>query len=146
MQETEEASVELIKTRKQAAIMLDFVHETLDQGSFAVAPGVIVSRLFPVLARRNDRDRTVIDDKSDQIVVVIAAITQDILADFLSQQGLGLGTLMAFAARQDKTQGFAQPISFDMDFGAKATLTPTERLSGLSTLFLRLQQHRGEHG
>src|SRR5215510_14022378 len=112
MQETEEASVELIKTRKQATIMLDFVHETFDQGSFAVAPGVVVSRLFPVLARGNDGDRTMIDDISDQIVVVIAAISQDIVADFLPQQGLGLGTLMAFATRQDKTQGIAQSISF----------------------------------
>lgn len=144
MQEAQKATVELIKTRENTTKMLNLVHQALNQSPLMVAPLVIGSWLFPVFARWDDGERTVGDDKSDQVIVVVAAIRQNILAQLLPQQSLGLGTFMAFTTGQDKVQGVAQSIGFDMDFGTKAARTPTERLGGLPTVFLRLQQRTDE--
>jgi len=146
MQERQEAGVELIKTREDPTVMLDFVHKTLDQGSLPVAPGVVGSGFFPVLAGGNDWDCPLVGDKSKQFIAVVTAIGQDILPDFLAQQALSLGNVVTFTTRQEETQRVAQSIGFDMDFAAKATPTPPQRLGGLSTVFLRPQQRTGERG
>src|SRR5207244_11232221 len=55
MHEAEEVSRGLFVARRDAALVLDSVHETLDQVPFFVQVLVVVSRLLAVALGRNDR-------------------------------------------------------------------------------------------
>jgi len=90
--------------------LLNLIEKTLDQSPFAVAPSVVRTRLLPVFARRNDWDRPPVNDKGDEVITIKGALAQDIFPDLLAQQGLALGTLMAFTTGQNEPQGIPQPI------------------------------------
>ena len=142
MQETKETASELVKAREDTTKMLDLVEKTLDQGAFSIAPGIILTWLLPILARRDDRDRTVVKDEGYQVITIEGPIPQDIVPDLVAQQRFGLRALMAFAPRQEEAQRITQPIDFGMDFSAKAAATPPQGLRVLPTVFLTLPLHR----
>jgi hypothetical protein len=136
MQETQKPASKLVKAREDMTKLLDLVKKTLDQRPFPVAPGIILTRRLTILARRDNWNRAVVNDKGPQVIAIESAIPQDVVSNLVTQQRFGLGTLMAFATGQDKAQGIAQSVDFRMDFGAKAAPTPPQRLCGLSTVFL----------
>ena len=74
-QETEIALAQLLKTRKDAAIMLDLVDETLYQMTFLVEVLVILPALLSILARRNDNFRFFVNNHLDEVVSIIGAIS-----------------------------------------------------------------------
>jgi len=43
--------------------MLDFIHETFDQRTFAISIGIILAGLLAVFARRDDGNRSVLKTK-----------------------------------------------------------------------------------
>jgi hypothetical protein len=136
MQKAKETAGKFVKAREDMTKLLDLVEKTLDQSPFPVAPGIIFAWLLAILARRDNRDRSVIKDKGNQVIAIEGAIPQDVIPDLVTQQRLGLRTLMTFATGQDEAQGITQPIDFGMDFGAKAAATPSQRLRVLPTVFL----------
>ena len=116
--------------------MLDFVDKALDQGAFPITIRIVLARLLAIFTRRNHRNRIMFKNKSDQIIAIIGAISQDIVTQLVAQERLALGTIMAFTAGQREAQGIAQRIRFYMDFGAESTATAPQGLGILSTVFL----------
>ncbi len=145
MQKAKETAGELVEAREDVTKMLDLVEKTLDQSPFAVAPSIIVTRYLPILARRDDRDRAVVNDKGNEIITIKGTVCQNVIPDLFAQQRFGLCTLVTFATRQDKVQGITQPIDFGMDFGAKPAPTPSQGLRVLPTVFLTPPLHTDGH-
>src|SRR5438067_2039386 len=77
MHEAEEVSRGLFVARRDAAVVLDSVHETLDQVPFFVQVLVVVSRLLAVALGRNGRLCSVRFNGLDEGVAVIARVGQD---------------------------------------------------------------------
>ena len=134
-QEAKIALSELVKTRKDTTIMLDFVHKTFDQMPFTIAPGIVVSRLLTVGSGWNNRLGATVENKIDEVIGIIAPIRQDILANKVTHQRNGLGDVMALSSRQAQTQRIAQRVYAGVDFGAETAPRTSKPLSGLSSSF-----------
>src|SRR5439155_13680803 len=93
MHEAEEVSRGLFVARRDAALVLDSVHETLDQVPFFVQVLVVVSRLLAVALGRNDRLCSVRFNGLDEGVAVIALVGQDGLGLVALQKRLRLGDI-----------------------------------------------------
>ena len=145
MQKAKETAGELVKAREDMTKMLDLVEKALDQRPFPVAPGVILTRRFTILARRNDWDCPLLDDEGNELITIESAVCQHIVPNLLAQQRFTLGALVAFAPGQDEVQGITQSIDFGMDFGAKPAPTAPQGLRVLSTLFLTPPPHTDGH-
>jgi hypothetical protein len=115
--------------------VLDFVEEALDQMAFTVQVMVIVTRLFAVATRRNNRGSLMFKNKSQQIITVIATVSQEVGKAQAIQERLGLRDVMPLSASEPKPQGITQAIYTDVDFGAEATSAASQGLILLSTSF-----------
>jgi hypothetical protein len=78
MQKAKETAGQLVKAREDMTTMLDLVEKTLDQSPFTVAPGVILTRDLTILARRDDWDRPVVNDKGNEIITIEGAVCQNV--------------------------------------------------------------------
>ena len=74
-------------------------------------------------------------DKSQEIITVIASVSQEIGKRQAIQERLCLCDVVALSASEPKTQRLAQPIYAEVDFGAEAASTASQGLGGLSTSF-----------
>src|SRR5438874_3890775 len=100
MHEAEEVSRGLFVARRDAAVVLDSVHETLDQVPFFVQVLVVVSRLLAVALGRNDRLCSVRFNGLDEGVAVIALVGQDGLGLVALQKRLRLGDIRLLPGSQ----------------------------------------------
>src|SRR5258706_13729129 len=116
--------------------MLDFVHETLDQMAFTIAPGVILVGHETVGFGRNNGKRLMRHNELDKGISIIASVSQNMLKDQTVQQANGLGDVMPFAAGQPQAPRIAQTIDTHMAFGGKSTTRTPQALCGLPTVFL----------
>ena len=126
---------QFVEARKDTAEMLDLVDETFDQMTLPVPPAVIVAGLLGTLVRWNDRYCPLLDNPIDQRLSGVAAICNNVLSAQTFQQCLSLGTFVRLSRRQAHTQGIAQPVDGEMDFGAETTSTTPQRLALLSAAF-----------
>jgi hypothetical protein len=136
MQKPKKTAGELIKSREKMAVVLDFVHETFDQGPFVIAIGVVLARFLAIFTRWNNRNGPTIKNKLNEVITVITPIRQHMVTRFIAQQRFCLSDVMPFTAGQDEVQRVPQGIHFDMDFGAEPTSTTPQRLGFLSSVFL----------
>jgi hypothetical protein len=81
-------------------VVLDPVHETLDQVPFFVQVLVVVSRLLAVALGWNDRLRSVRFNGLDEGVAVIALVGQDGLGLVALQKRLRLGDIRLLPGSQ----------------------------------------------
>ncbi len=81
-------------------MLLELVHEAFHQSTLAVKPGVILALLPAVPARRDNRNRPLLDDMGQQVIAIIGSIGNHILSHLLPQQVFALRAIMPFAASQ----------------------------------------------
>lgn len=133
---------QLVKTREDTPIMLDFVDETLDQMTFPVQMGIIVPYVLAPSARRNNRRRVSVQHPRAKMPGIVAPIGNDVLAGVPGNQGGRLGDVVTLPCSHEETQWIAQAIHTDVNLGAEASPTASQCLSGLSTVFLKLLRHK----
>lgn len=96
---------------------------------------VVCTRLSSVFPRRDDRDGFALGDECNELGAVLSFVSNDVLAVEVSQQGLGLGNVMAMATCQQNMKRIAQAIYQDVDFGAEPTSAAAQRLRFRPTVF-----------
>lgn len=91
---------QLVVPGKDAPIVFNFVDEAFDQMPFLIEVGVVRSLLNPTFTRRNDRNCFMVDDKGENNISIVAAVSNHVVPDTASQQGFGLRDIMSLTACQ----------------------------------------------
>lgn len=130
------ALVQFLKSRKQTAVMLDLVEETLNQVPFLVPMFVIIACFFAVFTSRDDRFSAFCGDFLQKQARIIRTVRNCTFKIEIGNQFFSLGNVMPLAARQPKPQRVSQGIYAGMDFGAEPSSAAAERLGCLATVFL----------
>jgi len=82
-------------------------------------------------------------DKSQEIITVIASVSQEIGKKQAIQERLCLRDIVALTASEPKPQRIAQSIYADVDFGAEAASATSQGLDSLSTSFFEAPAAHG---
>lgn len=80
--------------------MFDFVDEAFDQMPFLIEMGIVRSLLNPTFTRRNDRNCFMVDNKGENIIGIVAAVGNHVVADTARQQSFGLRDIMSLTTSQ----------------------------------------------
>ncbi len=139
MQKTKIRAIQFLKTGKDAAKMLDFVHKTFHQMTLSIQPFIVLPQDFSPLVGWNDGVDAPLEQKGNKILSRIATIRDQLVKIKAFEQGIGLGDVMALSCRQQQAQRVAQRIHRHMDFTAKAAPTTAKRLF---TVFFRFPPRR----
>lgn len=145
MEKAQVTGRQFVEARKDPTEMLDLVDETFDQMALTIQPSVVVTGLLGTLVRRNDGNRPLFNNPIDQRLSGVATIGNHVLSWQVCQQSVRLGTFMHLSRRQPYTQRITQAVHSDMDFGAKATPTTSQRLLRLSAAFFVRQPRKDAH-
>ena len=129
------ALVQFFKTRKQTAIMLDLVEETLHQVPLFVPMFVVSAGFFAVFASRNDRFSAFFSDFLQKWARIIGAVRIRTFKFEIRDQIFRLSNVMPLATRQKKAQGIPEGVYAGMDFGAEPAPAAAEGLLGLPPFF-----------
>ena len=123
--------------------MLDLIDETLHQVPLFVEVPVIVAGLLAVFAGRNDRFDCFVGKDLQKIIGIVRAIGDQELKFIICDQCFCLSNVMTLPGGQKKAQRVPQGIDIYMNLGAKPTSTPSECLSGLTTVFFSAPATQG---
>ena len=125
VQEAEVASGKLVKAREDAAVLLDLVDEAFDQVALSIQMSVKVASLCSVLAGRNDRNSAHLLDLFNELVGVIASVSDYEVGFSAFDESRTLGHVMGLSSSEQEVQGIAQGIHAGVDLGAEATSAAT---------------------
>ena len=137
--ETEKAKIplgQLLKSRKDTAIVLDLADEALDQMTFFVKMLIVAIRLRTVRPRWDHGLCTTIDHRLPEIVGVVRLVRDHKLAFVPVDERVGLSDIVPLSAGQREAQGVAQGIHTDMDLRAETAPATSQGLLRLPAVFL----------
>ena len=115
--------------------MLDLVHKTLHQMTFAVQPVIISRGLLTVRARWDNRCGTLFEQDLAKVIGIVASIGNQIFTLKIRDQAFSLRDVVTLPTRQRKSQRIAQRVHRHMDFGGETAPAAPQCLRGLPTVF-----------
>ena len=145
MQKAEIAAGQLVKTRKDTAIMFDFVDKTLHQMTLTIKPLIVRSLslfAFGSLVRWNDWFHFLRNNPVVEILSRIAPVSNDSVEGQSFHEKHCLTNVRFLSSRQVQPYRVAQSIDCDMNLGGEPTTTTAQRLRFLSTPFFVPQRRR----
>lgn len=134
MDACQKVSGELIITGSDAAKMLEFIEEALDQVSFAVEYEIAGPRIFAVSLGWDDRSDAALVESFDKRVGVVSFVAQQCPWIDILDQRLRAGKIMHLTCRQHQFDRIAQGVYKRMDFGGQPSAGSAD---GLRTVFFR---------
>jgi hypothetical protein len=117
--------------------------------TFTIAPFIVIPFRLGSLMGWNDNLDAVFSQPIDKLLRGIASIGNQAFKVKAINQNQSLGDVVSLPGSQAQPQGIAQTIDGNMDFGAEATATASQRLIRLLvTFFVRLlrKDERGQGG
>lgn len=135
--------IQLFESRKETAIVLDFVEKTFHQVSLLVKMAIKVSLFFAVFAGWYHRFRLFFCNLLQELIRVIRAICYHTLKCKISNQIIGLSNVMSLPTRQEKSQWIPQAIYTRMDLGAEPASAAPKGLGFLAATFFRAPAAHG---
>jgi hypothetical protein len=113
----------LLKTRKDAAKVLELVEPALNQMPLFVQMSIQFTGVLAIGARGNHGDCSALLNGRNQCIGVVAFVGNHMGRLPVVEQGFGLGNVADLASGQDKGQGSSQSIHQRMELAAKAAST-----------------------
>src|SRR5207248_1939579 len=108
---------ELVITRSDAPIMLDFVEEALDEVALTIECEIAVALDLAIgLGRNHWRDRPLIE-RVDQRISIISFVGEERTRINIFKQRLGASQVMGLSWRQDHVARISQGTDERVDFG-----------------------------
>ena len=126
--------------------MLDFVDEALNQMALFVQMTVMLTLLVTARRRGNDRLSTTLNNDMKEVEGIVSSVGDDVVGTEVLDEGLCLGDVVALATCQSETQRIAQAIDADVNLGAEATTTSSQRLLSLAAAFFGRRPRKDERG
>jgi len=115
--------------------MLDCIDETRHQMPLFLPVGIVGNGLRAPRVRGDDRFCALVRTLLAQIIRIVGAIPTDPFGGQSSQQACRLRAIASLSRGADQPQRVAHPIHTDVNFGAEAPATASERLVSLPAVF-----------
>ena len=138
MQKAQITASQLVKTRKDTAIMFDFVDKTLHQMTLSIKPLIVRSFslfAFGSLMRWDDWFHFLRNHPVMEILSRIAPVSNNSVEGQTFNEKHGLTDIRFLPGSQMQPQRVTQSIDRDVNLGGEPTTTTTQRLRFLTTAF-----------
>lgn len=119
----------LLVTCRHTAITLDFAEEILHKMTFLVGMPVNVSLAFPCCGRRDNRGHPLFFDSLDDVVGVVALVSDEVLPLCLFDKSGGFADVVDVSGGKVDMQGVTKSVHKSMDFGGIAAARAANSLN-----------------
>ena len=128
MEEGEEVASGFVIAGRDPSALLEPREESLDVISLAVQLLVVRALNFAIPLGRNDGLTSLIVDRLQHLVAIVALVGEDVFRNQSLQQRRGLSDVVRLAGREQKPHRVAETVAGRVDLRSESAARPTELL------------------
>ena len=80
MEEAEVDRVQLIESAEYPTVLFELADETFHKVTLSVQMSIVITRSFTNRSRRDDRNRSILSNDTEELIGIVTSVSDDILA------------------------------------------------------------------